>query len=220
MFTLFLIEDRVLKTKTLVVSDKRFSVFVEDIKDRKQKNIEELQSSPDIAYIQNKMKQYQKVYKVDDKNLINPHKVKLTPRDRIRFRIKRKKVYQSSATRKLRSEMNMGEKNPMWGRKQSANACRINSIKRRNRFYQPHTTPHTQETKDKYREKRKGWKPNTGKKWAYDPYTYDEKFVDAKHPLPPGWFYGRSPYTKEKINDTYERKNRWQRQQHSSQQRF
>ena len=88
MFTLYLVEDRVAKTKTLVVSDKRFSSFVTDIEDRKTKNIEELQSSQDLAFIQTRIAHYLKIYKLEPSAVVNPHKVTLTPEDRKRLRVR------------------------------------------------------------------------------------------------------------------------------------
>lgn len=193
MFTLYLVEDRVTKTKTLVVSDKRFSSFVGDLEDRKSKNVEELQSSPDLPYLQSRLPHYLKTYKLDESSIVNPHGVKISREDKKRLRIPRKKREITDEERKKRSESKKGDKNPMFGKKQSQRSNAINSMKRRQRLIQPHAQPHREESKDKYRESRKKWKPNTGKRWSYDPYTFEEKLVDDKNPLPPGWFYGRSP---------------------------
>jgi hypothetical protein len=193
MYTIYLIENRVDRTKTLVVSDKRFSSFVADIEDRKTKNIEELQSSIDLAYLQSRLPHYLKTYKIDNTAIKNPHHIRITSEDRRRLRIRTKRKSRSEESKKRHSESVMGEKNPFYGRKHTARTRAINSMKQRQRLVQPHAMPHRQESKDKYRESRKNWKPNTGKKWAYDPYTLEEKFTDAKNPLPPGWVYGRSP---------------------------
>jgi hypothetical protein len=200
MFTIYLVEDRVAKNKTLVISDKRFSSFVADITDRKTKNIEEIQSSPDLAYLQSRIPHLQKTYKIEDKGVKNPHKIKMTSEDRRRLRMRKKSHVVGEEGRKNMSAAKTGEKNPMFGRKQSARSNAINRRKRLERLVQPHAMPHRQESKDKYRESRKKWKPNVGKKWAYDPYTLEEKFVDSKNPLPPGWMYGRSPSFNAQIN--------------------
>lgn len=200
MFTLYLVEDRVAKTKTLVVSDKRFSSFVADIEDRKTKNIEELQSSPDLAFIQTRISHYLRIYKLEPSAVVNPHKIILTPNDRKRLRVRIKKKPFSEEGRKNMSEAKKGENNPMYGRKQTARSNAINSMKRRQRLVQPHAMPHTQESKDKYRESRKKWKPNVGKKWAHDPYTMEERLIGPDEQIPDGWFFGRSPAITESIN--------------------
>lgn len=199
MYRIILVEDRITKTKALIVTDKRFQLFVaEDVVDRKTKNIEELESSPDRVTIQGRLNSYQKVYKITDENVSNPFAKKLTHREKKRAGIP---IIVNEETRQKMSESHKGELNGMHGRKHSAGARALISARRRNRLHQPHSKPHTIESRKKYAESRKNWKPNVGRKWVHDPYTHEEKMISELSELPPGWYYGRMPAFKDWVRN-------------------